>query len=70
MRLHDADCMLIYEAFEMLIEMAVIVITIIAEMKIVGEAGQVFYSPSDPHDLQCLFTGNACSGFKIALQSA
>ena len=54
----------------MFIEMAVIVITIVAEMKTVGETGQVFYRPPDPHDLQGLFAGNACGGFKITLQSA
>ena len=70
MGLHQANSVLVKELFQVFIEMAVIVIAIVAEMKTVGKTGQVFYRPPDPHYLQCLFAGDACSGFKIALQGA
>ena len=69
MRLHDADCMLIYEAFEMLIEMAVIVITIITEMKTRLWSCQLLNRFPDTKNLQSLFTADAGRCFKIPLQS-
>lgn len=52
----------------MFVKMAVIVITISAEMKAFRCRCKIFNRFSNPHNLQGLFAGNAGGRFKIALQ--
>ena len=70
MRLYDFNVMTVQELTEVLVKMAVIIITIGAEMKIFRSGGNLFNCLPDAHNLEGLFAGNAGSSFKISLQGS
>ncbi len=51
MRMHDLNCMAVQELFQVLVKMAVVIIAIGAEMKIIRIGSKLLHGLPDPHDL-------------------
>src|SRR5687767_14579961 len=60
----------IYKLFEVFVKMAVVIVPICRIVEIGRRTYQVLCCFPYPHDLESLFTGDACTGFEISLKGS